>query len=170
MEVSKMTAYRTLGGLTIPPYYGEYVLPTYASVIGIEVVPHRPQSAPVITWNGWHQFLTQKILFEPEASFLHLTRVLAILHVPIVLQRADFPNTPSPQAQAKEFQFRTAIYALAQRGLTAGALGAGRGGGFGGGGFGGGGAGGGNGSGSTSAMATLAVNLMSNGTGGGAGL
>ena len=42
LEVSKMKAYRTLGGAALPPYYGEYVLPTYASVIVIELVPNQP--------------------------------------------------------------------------------------------------------------------------------
>lgn len=113
LEVSKMKAYRTLSGATLPPYYGEYVLPTYASMIGIELVPNQPRTAPVVSWNGWHHFLLQKILAEPEATFYILARLLTVLNVPISLIRADFPLAPDPAAQAKEARFRTEIYSLA---------------------------------------------------------
>jgi len=118
-----MMAYRTLGGATIPPFYGEQVLPTHAAVVGIELIPNQPSNAPVISWNGWHQFLLQKILFEPEAHLLHFSRVLAALGIPITLTRADFPPAPDPSAQVKEAQFKTQIYALARAGLGVGAFG-----------------------------------------------
>lgn len=155
-----MTAYRTLGGLTVPPYYGEYVLPTYASVVGVELVPNRPPTAPVVSWAGWHHFLLHKIKLEPEASFMHLARLVAALAIPIPLTRADFPLFPDPTAQAKEAQFKTQIYALARRSMGAGVVGgAALGGGIGlmSAGMGGGGGGGG---GAASALQSMATHQM----------
>lgn len=123
--MSKLSMYRTLGGGTIPPYYAEHVIPTYAQVVGFELVPNQPRGAPVLTWNGWHQFLMQKTLAEPEAHFYHLARVLAALRIPIVLRRADLPLAPDPVAQAKEVQFKTQIYSMARLGMAAHAFGGG---------------------------------------------
>ncbi|OCK80552.1 hypothetical protein K432DRAFT_382110 [Lepidopterella palustris CBS 459.81] len=122
-----MKAYRTMGGLTVPPYYGEHVLPTYASVVGIELVPNQPRSAPIISWNGWHQFLLHKILLEPETTFYHITRLLTALNLQISLNRTDFPLAPDPNALVKEARFRTEIYGLIRMGMRAGAMGGGMG-------------------------------------------
>lgn len=124
-----MTAYRTMGGLTVAPYYGEYVLPTYASVVGVDLVPGQPRNAPVVSWSGWHQFLMQKIMAEPEATFRHLLRVCPALGIPINFSRADFPASSFPAAEIKEASFRTQIGMMAQRalggGMGAGAVGLG---------------------------------------------
>src|ERR1051326_6208634 len=112
MEVSKLTMFRTLGGATIPPYYAENVIPTYAQVVGIELVPNQPRGAPIMTWNGWHQFLMKKIKAQPDTTFFLLTRVLPALRVPIVLNRADLPLAPDPVAQALDVQFTTQIYSV----------------------------------------------------------
>jgi hypothetical protein len=123
-----MTAYHTLGGAIVPPYYGEYVLPTYASVIGIDLIPNQPPTAPVLSWKGWHQYLLQKIRSEPQATFMHLSRLLFALNEPMTLTIADFPVMPDPQAKAKEAQFRIQIYSMARMRLGAGVFGGGRGG------------------------------------------
>ena len=115
-----MAAFRTLGGLTVPPYYGEYVLPTYISVIGIETIPGQPRTAPVISWNGWHAFLVHKIKLEPETVFMQISRVSSALAVPFTAARADFPIMPDPVAQAKESQFKTQVYALGMGAFGAG--------------------------------------------------
>jgi hypothetical protein len=127
-----MTAYRSLGGLTIPPYFGEHVLPTYATIIGIELAPNKPKTQPVVTWNGWHFYLMHKIKLEPDTTFMHLMRVGGALGLQLALQRRDFPAMPDPAAQAKEQQFKTRIFAMARdAGLESGqavaAGGAGRG-------------------------------------------
>ena len=87
--------------------------------IGIELVPNQPQTAPVVTWNGWHQFLLQKILLEPDATCSHLGRLLVALKIPMALTRDSFPASPSPQAHAKEARFRTAVHALAPKYMAA---------------------------------------------------
>lgn len=122
-----MMAYRTFGGATIPPYYGEQVLPTYASIIPIELIPNQPREAPVLSWNGWHQFLLQKISVEPEAAFRHIQLACSALGIPIVFNRMDFPMVAFSDAVAKETLFRTRIYGMAQSAMTMGALGGGMG-------------------------------------------
>lgn len=67
-----MSAYRMLGGDTIPPYYGDQVLPAYASMISLDLNPNQPREAPVVSWAGWHQYLLQKIMCDPGAAFRHL--------------------------------------------------------------------------------------------------
>ena len=118
-----MLCYRTFGGLTVPPFFSEHVLPTYASVIGFELAPNRPRSSPVVTWNGWHQYLLHKIRLEPDATFAHIMRVGAALGLQLHLKRTDFPAMPNPAAQAKEEQFKTQIFAMARGAFGAGATG-----------------------------------------------
>ncbi|KAH8652421.1 hypothetical protein BX600DRAFT_472549 [Xylariales sp. PMI_506] len=121
LEVTKMVSFRTIGGLAMPPYYAEYVLPIYAQVIPIEVIPGaRHAGGPVVSWSGWHQFLLQKLLVEPQQVYLQLTRVCAAFSLPFTFSPADFPPLPNPVAQAKEQRFRTEIYTLAQRSLSGG--------------------------------------------------
>jgi len=118
-----MMAYRTMGGATVPPYYGEHVLPTYAAIVPIDLIPNQPRGAPVVSWSGWHQYLLQKILSEPEASFRHLQRACPALGITIQLNRVDFPMGSFPNAEAKEGLFRTQIYGMAQRAMRMGAIG-----------------------------------------------
>lgn len=51
---------------------------------------------------------------------MHLIKVGTALGVPLTLRRSDFPATPDPAAQAKEAQFRTQIYAMANSAFGAG--------------------------------------------------
>lgn len=172
MEVSKMIAYRTMGGATVPPYYGEQVLPTYAAIIPIDLIPNQPHSAPVVSWSGWHQYLLQKTLAEPDATFRHLQRACPALGVTIPLNRMDFPMGSFPNAEAKEGQFRTQIYGMAQRAMTMGAIGGtgfGRGSGMMGGGAGGAAAHSSSGTGKLAAKVGLNILNASMGGGGGAG-
>jgi len=164
-----MMAYRSLGGASVPPFYGEQVLPLYASIIPIDLVHNQPRDKPIVTWSGWHQYLLQKILAEPSATYQHLVRVCVALGLPFNLNREDFPMASLPSAQVKENLFLTQIYALAQKGISAGAFGGGRFGG--GGGFGGaGGAGGGHHSSGTGKLAAkVGLNILNASFGGGAG-
>jgi len=123
LEVSKMSAYRTMGGLTVSPFYGQYTLPTYASIIPIDLVPNQPQGAPVISWKGWHQYLIQKIMAEPEATFWHLQRVFPALNVRMTLNRADFPAVPFAGAEVKEATFKTQVAMMARGAMGGRALG-----------------------------------------------
>ena len=112
--------YRTFGGLTVPPYFSEHVLPTYAATIGFELAPGQPRNEPIVTWNGWHQYLLHKIRLEPETTFTHIMRVGAAMGLQLHLKRTDFPAMPDPAAQAKETEFKTKIFAMA-RGAVGGA-------------------------------------------------
>ena len=134
-----MIAYRNMSGQDIPPYYGEYVLPIYAAIIGIGLVPNRPSTSPALTYTGWRQFLTQKILSAPDASFTHLTHALSALRMPVNLRRTDFPTTPHPYALVMEQQFQRTIADLYRRAVAMGFFAPRRGGGGWGGGWGGGG-------------------------------
>jgi hypothetical protein len=115
-----MTAYRAMGGLTVPPFYGEHVLPTYASMIPIDLIPGQNRTAPIVSWAGWHQYLLQKIMAEPEATFRHLLRVCPALGVQITFNRSDFPLASFPGAEVKEAMFKTQIYGMAQRAMSGG--------------------------------------------------
>ena len=152
-----MTAYRNMSGQDIPPYYGEYVLPIYAYTIGIELVPNRPSTSPALTYSGWRQFLTQKILSAPDASFTHLTRALSALRVPMNLRRTDFPSAPHPYALAMEQRFQLTIADLYRRAVAMGFFAPSRGGGGWGGGWGGGGGGSYGGGGGTDGSTTKSV-------------
>ncbi|KAI1876515.1 hypothetical protein JX265_004041 [Neoarthrinium moseri] len=125
LEVSKLISYRTLSALSVPPYYGEYVLPTYAAVIPIELIPNQPPTAPVVSWRGWHQFLLQKILAEPGQTYVGLTRLFGTFGMPVWFGAGDFPRAADPLAVGKEQRFRAEIYALAQRSLSSGSSGGG---------------------------------------------
>lgn len=118
-----MTAFRTLSGAVLPPYYSSHVLPTYIRIIGIETLGQQP-SGPVISYNGWRQFLIQKILSNPDEQFMHYPRAAMALGVqlPQPLTRSDFPPMPSAAAMAKEQQFKTQIYAMAQGRLAGGVV------------------------------------------------
>jgi len=123
LEANKMMCYRTFGGLTVPPYFSEHVLPTYAATIGFELAPNRPRNEPVVTWNGWHQYLLHKIRLEPDTTFAHVMRVGAAMGLQFHLKRTDFPAMPDPAAQAKETEFKTKIFAMARGASGAGAVG-----------------------------------------------
>jgi hypothetical protein len=95
IEVSKVITYRTMGGATVPPFYGEHVLQTYELVAGIDLIPAQLRGAPVVSWNGWHRYLLQEILAAPEETFLHLSRLLVVLNISIILPTPTSPSRHS---------------------------------------------------------------------------
>jgi hypothetical protein len=127
LEAAKLTAFRTLGGLSVPAYYASHVLPTYIAVVGIDVVPGRPRGSEVITYNGWRIFLRQKMLQNPDEMFMCIRNAAAALGVRLQtpLARTDFPAAPDPGAVALEQQFKTQIYSMLRGAAAMGAFGGG---------------------------------------------
>ncbi|KAI0134184.1 hypothetical protein BJ170DRAFT_591170 [Xylariales sp. AK1849] len=122
LEVSKMSAY---AGYALPPYWAEYIVPTYAAIIPIELIPGQAPAEPVLSRHGWNQYLFQKIIAEPQTTYFHLTRLCGRFGIPFKLSMSDFPLLPDPTAQAKENRFSTEIMAFAQRRLVAAERGSG---------------------------------------------
>jgi len=123
LEPSKMTAFRQMGGKSIPQYYGSHVLPVYYNTIGAECVPGMPK-LNVLTWNGWHTFLHHKVAALPSETFSHLLAVLQALRIqlPKPLTRGDLPLHPHPEAAAREEKFQQDIRALARTAIHARAV------------------------------------------------
>jgi len=123
IEPSKMTAFRQMGGKSIPQYYESHVLPVYYNTIGAECVPGMLKPN-ILTWDGWHTFLHHKVAALPSETFSHLLAVLRALGIqlPQPLTRGDLPLHPHPEAAAREQKFQHDIRALARTAMHVGAV------------------------------------------------
>jgi hypothetical protein len=99
-----VTSFVAYSGGKIIPGFSEWVLPTYASMIGFEII--YKNNEPVVTWKGFYQCLQHQFLAMPNEKFLEMTRLISNLGIvmPQQLARSDFPAIPNPMEKMKADQ------------------------------------------------------------------
>lgn len=98
------------GGGKLVPGFGEWIVPTYAAMIGFEMI--YKNNEPVVTWKGFYQCMQPQFKAMPNEKFLEISRVISKLGIsmPQTLARTDFPAIPNPVEEMKAVQVKNEMF------------------------------------------------------------